>query len=209
MKKACAFVLFAALMSIQLLFGASIMEGRGNKKSEPTFRHRAETQANPNTSEADMQRPDYTGNQTLNPTTAADAAGNQTTIDFKSIENQAETSDHSHRQIRNEKINKRFAKVQKRLKKSRKQGGSAATGVLSFIFGVTGFIAGFVGVFALAPALIWTAFFLSIAAIILGGIGLGTEEGKGLSIGGFIIGLVTLVLPVLIGGLIVALILAI
>jgi hypothetical protein len=77
------------------------------------------------------------------------------------------------------------------------EGGSAVFGILALVFGIVGFALGWIFLFG--------GLFLAIGAIVFGAIGMsGGRPGKGMAVAGLILGILTIILPILILGLILA-----
>lgn len=95
---------------------------------------------------------------------------------------------------------KKSVKKTKPLREAQRNNGGSAFGILALVFGLLGFLLAFV---------LWPVGLLfGITAIVLGAIGLGGgRSGRGMAVVGLILGILTIVIPVLIIALVIAILL--
>jgi hypothetical protein len=88
-------------------------------------------------------------------------------------------------------------KPMKMLREAKQQnGGGSVIGILALVFGILGFLLAF---------LLWPVGLLfGITAIVLGAVGIGTDRGQVMSIVGLVLGILTLLIPVLVVALLLA-----
>lgn len=100
--------------------------------------------------------------------------------------------------IKTQRVKRHKVKRERPGKEKRSHDSGGTLGILALVFGILGFV--------LAWIFFPVGLLLAIAAIVLGAIGMGGEK-RGMALGGLIMGILTILIPVLLIGLIFAILL--
>lgn len=85
----------------------------------------------------------------------------------------------------------------KRVKRGKRTHAGKAPGILSLVFGILGLLIGWTAVW-------FIGLLFALMAIIFGAIAIGSDRGRGMGIAGLILGILTIIVPVLLIALILA-----